>query len=339
MSMVDGKMHSLLTGLGGAFCCLCTNSEQQCNDIKCISSGFKVDRSLEDTLEICQENMHILENRKTGDYEIRKGVTQQPITIEDITYMHPLHNLLRCFDWLYKICYHATAGHFNWSEAKLSVTNRVGRTLQFLKQAKEDIQTRVKNETGITLDEPDPTGHGGTSTTGNVAKSMLNSTNRSLLTQGIDSSELRSKVDNIILNMGVILAIINSSKKVRVPEFAEFCLQTSLAVKSVPWIKLTPSAHIVLGHSSEVIDSNNETGLLNFTESGLEANNKCLRQYRINYARKTSQFDNLTDCLNRLWDKSDPMVMKTRERLHCRHCKAQGHTVRSCVELKQALAG
>ena len=82
--------------------------------------------------------------------------------------------------------------------------------LQFLKQAKEDIQTRVKNETGITLDKPDPTGHGGTSTTGNVAKSMLNSTNRSLLTQGIDSSELRSKVDNIILNMGVILAIINS---------------------------------------------------------------------------------------------------------------------------------
>ena len=110
MSMADGKMHSLLTGLGGAFCCLCTNSEQQCNDIKCISSGFKVDRSLEDTLEICQENMHILENRKTGDYEIRKGVTQQPITIEDITYMHLLHNLLRCFDWLYKICYHATAG-------------------------------------------------------------------------------------------------------------------------------------------------------------------------------------------------------------------------------------
>ena len=136
-----------MEGKRAAVCCLCTNSEQQCNDIKCISSGFKVNRSLEDTLEICQENMHILENRKTGDYEIRKGVTQQPITIEDITYMHPLHNLLRCFDWLYEICYHATAGHFNWSEAKLSVTNRVGRTLQFLKQAKEDIQTRVKNGT------------------------------------------------------------------------------------------------------------------------------------------------------------------------------------------------
>ena len=27
MSMVDGKMHSLLTGLGGAFCCLCTSSD------------------------------------------------------------------------------------------------------------------------------------------------------------------------------------------------------------------------------------------------------------------------------------------------------------------------
>ena len=80
-------------------------------------------------------------------------------------------------------------------------------------------------------------------------------------------------------------------------------------------------------------------GLLNFTECGLEANNKFLRQYRMNYSRKTNQFDNLSDCLNRLWDKSDPTVMKTCERLHCAHCNVQAHTVRSCLELKMTLSG
>ena len=168
---------------------------------------------------------------------------------------------------------------------------------------------------------------------------MLNSTNCLLLTQGISNLDLRSKVDIIILSMGVILTIINSKKKVRVAEFNEFCIETSLAVIRVPWIKLTPSVHIGLGHSSELIESNNETGLLNLTETGLKANNKFLRQYRSRYARKTSQIDNLTDCLNRIWDKSDPMVMKLRERVHCSHCKAQGHTIRSCAELKRTLSG
>ena len=43
------------------------------------------------------------------------------------------------------------------------------RALQFLKQAKEEIQARVKEETSITLEKADPTGHGET-TTGNIAR-------------------------------------------------------------------------------------------------------------------------------------------------------------------------
>ena len=157
MSMVDGKMHSLLTGLCGAFCCLCTSSDDQCNSIDCIKEGFSIDRSLEQTSEICNENLHLPENRKKGDYEVRKGVTQEPITKEDLISLHPLHNLLRCFGWIFRICYHATAGHYSWSEAKLNVSNRVARALEFLKQAKEEIQAKVKEETSITLEKPDLT--------------------------------------------------------------------------------------------------------------------------------------------------------------------------------------
>ena len=142
-----------------------------------IQSGFTIDRTLEDTLKICEEELHLENNRKKGDYDVRKGVTQEPITTEDINNMHPLHNLLRCFGWLFKICYHATAGHLKWSEAKLDVSNRVAQALAFLKQAKEEIQARVKEETSITLEKADPTGHGGTSTTGNIAKVKQQSQN------------------------------------------------------------------------------------------------------------------------------------------------------------------
>ena len=217
------------------------------------------------------------------------------------------------------MCCHATAGHYDWSEAKLAVKNRVGRTLEFLKQAKEQIQKNMKDETGILLEKPDPTGHGGTRTTGNVAKAILNNSNRSLLTKGIDNSELKSKIDKIVLNMAAILAVINSIIKVNVSEYTELCKSTSLLIKSIHWTKINPSAHVVLVHSAEVINENDGRGLLNFTECGLEANNKYLQQYRMNYACKTSQHNNLSDCLKRLWDKSDPMVHELRNRLHCTH--------------------
>ena len=106
----------------------------------------------------------------------------------------------------------------------------------------------------------------------------------------------------------------------------------------VPWIKMSPSSHIVLAHSAELIEGNDHKGPLNFTESGIEANNKFLRQYRINYLKKTNQHENLSDCINRLWDKSDPMV-KNISRTYCSHCKISGHTVRSCLDLKKALTG
>ena len=92
---------------------------------------------------------------------------------------------------------------------------------------------------------------------------------------------------------------------------------------------------MALGHSSELVESSNETGLLNFTETGLEASNKFLLQYKINYARKTSQIDNLTDCLRLIRDKSEPMVVKVREGVHCGHFKAQRHTIRGCAEFKR----
>ena len=99
---------------------------------------------------------------------------------------------------------------------------------------------------------------------------------------------------------------------------------------------MSPRSHMVLIHSAELIKQNEHKGLLNFTECGIEANNKFLRQYRINYSRKTSQYDNLSDCINRLWDKSDPMiVLEKYKRTHCSNCENTGHTMKSCSKLKR----
>ena len=107
----------------------------------------------------------------------------------------------------------------------------------------------------------------------------------------------------------------------------------------VPWIKMSPSSHIVLAHSAELIEGNDHKGFLNLTEFGIEANKKFLKQYRINYLRKTNQHENLSDCINRLWDKSEPIVKNICDRTYCSHCKIARHTVRSCLDLKKALTG
>ena len=49
----------------------------------------------------------------------------------------------------------------------------------------------------------------------------------------------------------------------------------------------------------------------------------------------TVQYENLTDCLNRLWDKKDYDVNNTLDRLNCTYCKEVGHTVRSCLQLSR----
>ena len=75
-----------------------------------------------------------------------------------------------------------------------------------------------------------------------------------------------------------------------------------------PWIYLTPTVHALLEHTGELMEANNCIGLGAYTESGLECTNKILRLTRIALSHKTSQIDNLTDGINRLWVRSDLYV-------------------------------
>ena len=94
---------------------------------------------------------------------------------------------------------------------------------------------------------------------------------------------------------------------------------------------------MLLAYSWELIEINGNCGLGEYSETGLENNNKYLRFYRQYLARKISQESNLTDCLNRFWLKSDPCICHCGPMLYCSRCNIINvhHTI-SCL-LKKVL--
>ena len=102
-----------------------------------------------------------------------------------------------------------------------------------------------------------------------------------------------------------------------------------------PWIFPSPTLHAFLSHSPELIDANDNHGLGDFSEQGLENNNKFLRFFRKTLSRKCSQEDNLSDCFSRLWLQSDPLIrVSGRKTKSCRYCKQNSHFTVSCPEKK-----
>ena len=102
----------ILQNSGGAFCYLCSCSKEQCSNVDCISSEFKNNHSLEQTLSISVQDLHLQENCKTGGYDLLKGVTQEPITSEDILFT--IH-----FDVLVGSSRFVTMQHLSWLTVKL----------------------------------------------------------------------------------------------------------------------------------------------------------------------------------------------------------------------------
>ena len=114
------------------------------------------------------------------------------------------------------------AGHFNWSESKFEGISK-SQGVNNLIESKRKIQKCVEEEINVALEKPDPTGHGGTSTTGNVVKTLLNTNNRTLLTKHISDVCLKENIDKIILYVSIILCLINSNRKINVEKYSVLC--------------------------------------------------------------------------------------------------------------------
>ena len=82
--------------------------------------------------------------------------------------------------------------------------------MKLINDAKLKIQGILKEKTGILMDKAD-SGFGGTTTTGEVAKSILRSDSRKYLTCVINSTGIRLTIDKILLHVAFILGVVNSS--------------------------------------------------------------------------------------------------------------------------------
>ena len=112
-----------------------------------------------------------------------------------------------------------------------------------------------------------------------------------------------------------ICKLYNSYHQINVEKFKDFCLTTKQMIltkfnqpgSQKRWIFLTPTVHAVLEHSHELVKSNSGKGLGRLTESSLECkcNNKVLRLIRMTLSRKRGQTENLSDCLERMFVRSD----------------------------------
>lgn len=330
---LDRKAADAISGLGGAFCDLCTLSRKECHDPDRIADIVIGGRTIEDTQAIAAHLMDTsgVVKRKQDDYEVRKGVMRSPTTAKDIESVQCLHLLLRTTDWCLKLVYHEIAGVNHWSEG----TNM--RDLQFIKNAKLQVQAHMQAETGLRIDFPDSSGHGGTTTTGNVARQILyNERTRSQLLMLVPNHR-RPHLEKIMRNIAITLRVATSTQKVKdLGGYKDFCLATYrdiLTTYPYPVVHLAPSVHKLLGHAWELIECNDGYGLGILSEGGIEASNKLLRRFRVQLSRKTSQFANLTDCCRRLWINGDPVMEKIRNecRASCTHCGHNvGHGTRYC---------
>ena len=161
MTMIDGKFRTLLSGLGGAFCLLCTCTREEAARP---DSSFMINRTGEQVKEIWNKLSSGDLVKKPHDYPIRLGVTREPlIDYEMIATVSPLHAQLRFFDFMLKIIYRLNAEMFNWSEEK----NVLGEEFNILKMSKIRVRSLIKEKAHTSVDMPDATGKGGTTTTGN----------------------------------------------------------------------------------------------------------------------------------------------------------------------------
>ena len=265
--------------------------------------------------------------KASGDYSTRAGLTTKPIPTDDCMSVQVLHALLRGFDHFMKINVHLSAGVYDWSETPTS------RSKEFLQKYKQIIQNKLFEKCGEHWDLPDQTGKGGTTTMGNTARKILHDAdNREVIIQLLPERH-REDIRRYGQQLSVIIRLISSSESVNVERYKHFCTGVHMSLlTSFPWIRITPSLHKILAHSWELMDMNDAHGLKSLDESGLEGNNKILRKIRTKLARKTSQKDNLTDCLRRLWVSSDPVVNDIRENTKpfCKTCGVKGHSLRYC---------
>ena len=112
LSQLDGK--ALVTGLGllGCFCTMCECTATEAKDPARIIQLFRIERTIESVQQLYEELVEEDEDgneyipTRPNDYAIRQGLTQKPLTTQDIAKNFPvLHARLRSLCFFEQLAY------------------------------------------------------------------------------------------------------------------------------------------------------------------------------------------------------------------------------------------
>ena len=155
-----------------------------------------------------------------GDYEQRQGQCFQPIPNheQELTSHQILHGLLRPVDNFMEAITNVYAGLYSWSKPK------GGYNITIFNQYKGRLRQHIKDETGLKWDEPDPTGKGGTTTTGNTAQQIIhNEKMRDFIINKLPEKD-RDGFKKWARYLSVIIRVASQKTKVNVDRHKEVCL-------------------------------------------------------------------------------------------------------------------
>ena len=117
-SMKDLKFKKCISGLGGADCILCKSKQADWTNQEKILEGFPINRSAENTMKLYNELVEEDGKIKTrsGDFQIREGLTQQPLTTSDQTSITVTHSYINGTTWFLKVLYRCHINYHHWVE-------------------------------------------------------------------------------------------------------------------------------------------------------------------------------------------------------------------------------
>ena len=246
LSMVDGKMITTLLNLGGAFCSMCTRSQDECHMESVILEGFLIDRSVESNnqlaLSLSDPNTGEIVKKK-NDYADRTGICGKPITEQDLTKQIPVcHSKIRSFEWIIDLVIRARS-HKKW----YTVTNRVVYTKEdkeLYNKARIEVMEVMKTKVGVNIGNP------GDMVTGAAFQKFSSDFARNVLCNLLEEEE-REDFGEILLGMCTLVKVMNSQKKrVDIDRVRRLGQHVNLLiVKRFPWAAISPSVHRILAHS------------------------------------------------------------------------------------------
>ena len=315
ITMIDGKMVDVVLGDSGAFCHYCDISQSNASSLDHLAATGVGGMLITKTIEECQRRWELLESGKMAyrDPE-RAGQCHKPLLSQSGRLFAILHQELRSLDFALKILYHLVSSQEVWSEANPTVKAKVA-------EAKLLVIKHIKATCGGLLVDS-PTSAGGNTNTGPVAKRFFSPNNREAICSLIDGDANRINYNVFLGQMNVCLAVsenADTSKTVDVKAFQKHCFDTMIHIAlHFPWVRVSPSVHQMLAHNWELFEMMNGSPIARWSESGLEAWNKHIRNFRSGAgcrARQNSVKNNIQDIFVRMLITSAPAIANARQHL------------------------